>query len=46
VHETPAVQALHEPALHTLFVPHDVPSGRLPVELHTDTPVEHEVVPF
>jgi hypothetical protein len=46
VHEAPAVHALHVPALQTWLVPHEVPLGRLPVELHTATPVEHDVVPF
>ncbi len=42
----PAVQALHEPALHTWFVPQFVPSARFVDEsTHTEVPVEHDVVP-
>jgi hypothetical protein len=47
VHDTPAVQALHTPPLHTSFVPQLVPSERsLPVSLQTGAPVVHVVVPL
>jgi hypothetical protein len=46
VHVTPAVHALHVPLSHTWLEPQVVPFARLlPVSLHTDTPVEHDVVP-
>jgi len=41
------VQALHEPALHTRFVPQLEPSARFtPASMQTEVPVEHEVVPL
>ena len=43
---TPAVQATQAPAEHTMFVPHAVPFGRLPVGAHTGVPVLHEVAPL
>jgi hypothetical protein len=46
LHETPAVHATHEPPLHTMFVPHEVPSATLPVALHVGVPVEQSVCPF
>jgi hypothetical protein len=46
VHDSPAVHDEHVPLSHTSLAPHVVPFERLvPVSLHTDTPVEHEVVP-
>jgi hypothetical protein len=46
VHATPAVHALHEPLSHTLLAPHVAPLARLvPVSVHVETPVEHDVVP-
>jgi len=44
-HASPAVQGTHWPALQTTLVPHDVPAATLPVELHTDVPVEQDVWP-
>jgi hypothetical protein len=41
----PALQPMHAPLPHTLFVPHDVPSVTLPVSVQTEVPVEHDVVP-
>ena len=45
VQVTPAVQLLQAPALHTLFVPHDVPFATFPVSAQTDIPVTQEVAP-
>jgi hypothetical protein len=45
VHEVPAVQARQEPSLQTRFVPHEVPSGTLPVAPQVDCPELHDVVP-
>ena len=46
VHATFAVHPLQEPLSQTSLVPHDVPLATcVPVSVHTDTPVEHEVVP-
>jgi hypothetical protein len=40
----PDVHAAHEPALvQTMFVPHELPAGRLPVSVHTGAPLEHEI---
>jgi hypothetical protein len=41
----PAEHVLHVPPLHTMFVPHDDPSGALPFCMQTGTPVEHDVRP-
>ena len=41
----PAVQLLHVPALHTLFVPHDVPFATFPVSAQTEAPVAQDVAP-
>ena len=41
----PAMQLLHVPALHTLFVPHEVPLAMLPVSAQTEVPVAHDVAP-
>ena len=41
----PAVQLPHAPPLHTLFVPHEVPFGTLPVSAQTEVPVAHDVAP-
>jgi hypothetical protein len=46
VHAAPVVHAVHEPLSQTSFVPHEVPLLTLvPVSVHTETPVEQEVVP-
>jgi hypothetical protein len=45
LHAAPVAQAVHVPALQTSLVPHGVPGATLPVAVHVDTPVEHEVVP-
>jgi hypothetical protein len=45
VHASPAVQATHAPALHTMFVPHIMPSWTLPASAHAGAPVLHVVVP-
>ncbi len=46
VHTAPVVHALHEPLSHTSLVPHVVPlTASLPVSVHVETPVEHDVVP-
>jgi hypothetical protein len=45
LHAAPVAHAVHCPPLHTMFVPHGVPSDTLPVALHTDAPVEHDVDP-
>jgi hypothetical protein len=46
MHETPAVHDTHAPALHTKFVPHDVPFAMLViVSAHVDMPVAHDVAP-
>jgi hypothetical protein len=42
----PAVHVTQLPPLHTSLVPHDMPSGTFDALLQTETPVEHEVVPF
>jgi hypothetical protein len=41
----PSVQAAHVPSLHTMFVPQEVPFGRLPVRPQTITPVAQEFAP-
>lgn len=41
----PSVHEPQVPALHTLFVPHEVPGETLPVSVQTMEPVEHDVVP-
>jgi hypothetical protein len=41
----PALHPMHTPLPHTLLVPQDVPSVTLPVSVHTEVPVEHDVVP-
>ena len=41
----PAMHAAHAPALHTMFVPHDVPLGLFVVSSQA-TPVAHDLVPF
>jgi hypothetical protein len=41
----PAIQ-MHVPPLHTLLLPHDVPSATFPVAAQTDIPVAHEVAPI
>ncbi len=41
----PAVHELHVPALHTLFVPHDVPSATFPASAQTEVPDMQDVVP-
>jgi hypothetical protein len=41
----PAVQGVQTPALHTLLVPHDVPSETFPVSVQTEVPVMQEVAP-
>jgi len=47
VQATPAVQALHVPALQTRFVPQLVPSVTfVAASRQTEVPVEHEVVPL
>jgi hypothetical protein len=45
VHAAPVVHEMHVPLSQTSFVPHDVPLATLADPMHTDTPVEHEVVP-
>ncbi len=46
VHDTFAVQATHTPALHTWFVPHDVPfAAAFPVSVQVATPPAHDVIP-
>ena len=42
---TPLVQEVHVPPLHTLFVPHDVPSAAFPATVQTEVPVEQDVIP-
>jgi len=45
MHDVPALHGTHVPLpLHTPPV-HGLPAALLPVSLHTDDPVEHEVVP-
>jgi hypothetical protein len=39
------VQEVHVPPLHTLLVPHDVPSLTLPVSAQTEAPVVQDVAP-
>jgi hypothetical protein len=46
VHATPALQMVHAPALHTWFVPHDVPFATSPVSTQTGAPVAHEMLPM
>ena len=46
VQSPPLVQALHVPPLHTLFVPHDVPSVAFPAVTQTEVPVEQDVIPI
>jgi hypothetical protein len=41
----PAVQLPQVPPLHTLLVPHEVPSATFPVSAQTDVPVAHDVAP-
>jgi hypothetical protein len=41
----PAVQLLHAPPLHTLFVAHEVPFATFPVSAQTEVPVVHDVAP-
>ena len=41
----PLVQEVHVPPLHTLFVPHDVPSAAFPATVQTEVPVEQDVIP-
>ncbi len=43
--DDPLVHTVQAPPLHTLWLPHDVPFGVLPVRTHTVLPVVHEVVP-
>jgi hypothetical protein len=46
VQSVPAVHALHAPALHTMFTPHELPSASVvPVSVHVAAPVEQSVVP-
>ena len=45
LHAPPGVQMTHAPALHTLFMPHDVPFGWLPVSAQTEAPVTQDVAP-
>lgn len=45
VHGTLAWQKTQPPLSQTWFIPHDVPFGRLPVALHTGTPVLQEIEP-
>jgi hypothetical protein len=47
VQDWPLTQAAHVPVLvHTMSLPQLVPAGLFVVSVHTDDPVEHEVVPF
>jgi hypothetical protein len=41
----PFAHATHVPALHTIPEPQLVPFATLPVEVHTEAPVAHDVVP-
>ena len=41
----PAVHGTHDPPLHTWLVPHVWPLATLPVETHTEAPVEQSVLP-
>ena len=41
----PEVQDEHEPLLQTWFVPQVWPLATLPVETHTEAPVEQSVLP-
>jgi hypothetical protein len=41
----PLVQEVHVPPLHTLFVPHDVPSAAFPATTQTEAPGEQDVTP-
>jgi hypothetical protein len=44
VHAAPAVHAPHVPVLeHTMFVPHELPTGRFPVSVHTGAPLVQSV---
>jgi hypothetical protein len=45
VHELPTVQPVQVPPLQTWFVPQVVPSGTLPVSVHTGDPVVQEMAP-
>jgi hypothetical protein len=45
LHAPPWVQGTQVPALQTLFMPHDVPSGWFPVSAQTEAPVMHDVAP-
>lgn len=45
VHDTPAVHDTQTPALHTRFVPHEVPLATFADSAQTGTPVLHVVVP-
>ena len=46
VHAPPAVHATQLPVLQTMFAPHEVPSGLLPLAPQTIVPVLHDVVPI
>jgi hypothetical protein len=46
VQASPAVHVPHTPPLHTMFVPHEVPSCFAVPSTQTEVPVEHEVMPF
>jgi hypothetical protein len=43
--DMPFGRAMQEPLLQIFPVPQPVPFATLPVELHTDAPVAHDVVP-
>jgi hypothetical protein len=45
VHARLAVHATQEPSAQTRFVPHEVPSGTLPVSEQVDCPELHDVAP-
>jgi hypothetical protein len=46
VHEAPWVHAAQVPLLQTMLVPQAVPSASaVPVSVHAEAPVEHEVIP-
>jgi hypothetical protein len=41
----PLTQEIQEPELQTMLFPHDEPLPALPVVMHTEAPVEQDVVP-
>jgi len=45
VHAAPTVHGPHVPLSQTWLVPQELPLGRLPVEVHTGSPVEQSVWP-